>query len=85
MEAEDRRIAILTRSGLHRQQRALIVAGDEVISSFNFLIQSREPANVLIRQDRQGEVDEQYQSDGGVQEVGQESGFETTNCGVCND
>jgi len=68
----------LTALGLHGQQRACVVTRNKVIRGFDFIVQARDAANVLIRQDCEREVDQEDQSDGGMQEVSQEGGFETT-------
>jgi hypothetical protein len=77
----------LTPSRLRGQQTPSIISLDVHLSRHDLVVQPVYTPDVFIRQDREGEVDQEDQSDCGVQEVREESGFEAADSGIndnCN-
>jgi hypothetical protein len=72
----------LTSSRLRRQQTPSIVSLDVHLSRHDLIVQAVYTADMFIRQDCEREVDQEDQSNGRVQEVREESGFEAADSGI---
>jgi hypothetical protein len=75
----------LTSSRLRRQQTPSIISFNVHLSRHDLVVQAIYTANMFVRKDRERKVDQQDQSNGGVQEVRKESGFEAADSGIDNN
>lgn len=51
----------------------------------DLIIETIKSSDMLIREDRQGEIDDQQDSDGGVKEVSEKGCLDSANSSIQND